>query len=55
MQKMNIDKKQILNMNKAANRAIDIEDGFNLNYHRVFKNKAKYDRKVSKKLTKEAY
>lgn len=49
---MKISKQQTIKAFKKAERELDIEYGANINHHRVFKNKKKYDRKLSKKMTK---
>jgi hypothetical protein len=50
---MKITKQQTLTAIRRAERELDIEYGANVNHHRVFKNKKKYDRKLSKKITKQ--
>jgi hypothetical protein len=50
---MKITKSQIFKMIKSTERDIDIQFGANINHHRVFKNKKKYDRIASKKVKKE--
>lgn len=50
---MKITKSQIFKMIKSTERDIDIQCGANINHHRVFKNKKKYDRNTSKNVKKE--
>lgn len=48
---MKITKEQILKMDRAAMRQSDIDNGLNINHHRVFKSKKTYTRKVKHKNT----
>lgn len=52
---MKISKQQVFKAYKKAEREIDIEEGANINYHRVHKSKKSYDRKISKKMTKRMF
>jgi hypothetical protein len=43
--KIELDKDILLNMERSAKRQAEIENGLNVNRHRVFKNKKAYSRK----------
>ena len=51
--KMKIDKHQILTMNKSISREMDIENGRNINHHRIHKAKGTYNRREGKKVVWE--
>ena len=47
---MKIDKKDLEKMSKSVNREVEIENGQNVNRHRVHKNKKAYNRREGKKI-----
>lgn len=49
---MKISKNQTLKAIRKAERELDIEFDANINHHRIFKNKKKYDRKQVRKFKK---
>lgn len=49
MKKLKITKEQILNMNRKAERDIEIESGARVNHHRVWQSQKAYKRKPKHK------
>ena len=50
IKKMTITKEQMLKMERAISRTIEIESGMRINYNNVYKSKKYYNRQENKKL-----